>query len=64
MSNRILVDKSDSQRVRYDYEGNHKLEQFSSRCRRYQHNQCSGKVSKSRNESGQCPCYCHNEGDV
>ena len=37
---------------------------FSSMCSKGGHSRCSGNVSKKRNESGLCPCPCHNEGDV
>ncbi len=61
MSNSVLDNCDGHNRQRYDYEGNHLLEQFSSRCRNYHHNQCSGKVSRKRNPTSICPCYCHNE---
>ena len=34
-------------------------EEFSSRCRRYNHKLCSGNVLKKRSSDGLCKCPCH-----
>ena len=58
MSNSVLNKSDVSVRKWHDNEDDHLLNERSSNCKTYHHNQCSGKTN--RNESRICMCYCHN----